>query len=127
MGGTGTVPHCAVLSSFVATIGKVSRVAAGGASFRAVTQSFEQINNIPTSPLPFNKRDLLAKGVKFVNRRVWVLTVNLYENYRRRGWKRSHPNLNCNPGSTMHNEIIDVLINKYDILTQTTENTQYLV
>ena len=39
--GTGTVPHCAVLSSFVATMGKVSRAAAGGASFRAVPQPFK--------------------------------------------------------------------------------------
>ena len=41
MGGTGTVPHCAVLSSFVATMGKVSRAAAGQASFRAVPQPFK--------------------------------------------------------------------------------------
>ena len=33
MGGTGTVPHCAVLSSFVATIGKISLAAAGGPPF----------------------------------------------------------------------------------------------
>ena len=31
MEGTGTVPHCAVLSSFVATMGKVARAAAGEA------------------------------------------------------------------------------------------------
>ena len=30
MGGIGTVPYCAVLSSFVATMGKVARPAAGG-------------------------------------------------------------------------------------------------
>ena len=41
MGGTGTLPNCAVLSSFVATMGKVSRAATGGASFRAVTQPFK--------------------------------------------------------------------------------------
>ena len=29
-GCTGIVPHCAVLSNFGATLGKVSRVAAGG-------------------------------------------------------------------------------------------------
>ena len=40
-GGTGTVPHCAVLSSFLATMGKISRAAAGGASFRAVPQPFK--------------------------------------------------------------------------------------
>ena len=43
MGGTGNVPHCAVLSSFVATMGKVSRAAARGASFRAVMQPFKYI------------------------------------------------------------------------------------
>ena len=45
MGGTGTVPHCAVLSSFVATMGKVSRAVARGASFRKVPQPFK-INKI---------------------------------------------------------------------------------
>ena len=34
MGGTGTVPHCAILYSFVATMGKVSRAAAGGPPLR---------------------------------------------------------------------------------------------
>ena len=41
MGGTGTVPHCAILSSFIATISKVSRAAAGGVFFRAVPQPFK--------------------------------------------------------------------------------------
>ena len=41
MEGTGTVPHCAVLAIFVATLFKVSRAAAGGASFRAVQQPFK--------------------------------------------------------------------------------------
>ena len=41
MGGTGTVPHCAVFSSFAATTGKDSRAAAGGASFRTVSQPFK--------------------------------------------------------------------------------------
>ena len=41
MGSTGTVPHCAVLSSFVETMGKVSRAAAGETSFRAVPQPFK--------------------------------------------------------------------------------------
>ena len=40
MGGTGTVPHCAVLSNFVATIGKDSRAAAGVTFFKAVPQPF---------------------------------------------------------------------------------------
>ena len=40
MGGTETVPHCAVLSRFVAIMEKVSRAAAGEASFRAVLQFF---------------------------------------------------------------------------------------
>ena len=41
MGGTGIVPHCAILSSFSALMGKVSRAAARGASFRAVAQPFK--------------------------------------------------------------------------------------
>ena len=41
MGGTGTVPHCAVLSSFVATMGKVSRAAVGRAYFREDPQPFK--------------------------------------------------------------------------------------
>ena len=43
MGGRGTVPHCAGLSSFVATMGKVSRAVAGGAFFRAAPQLFKYI------------------------------------------------------------------------------------
>ena len=39
---TGTVPHCAVLSSFVATMRKVSRAAAGGASLQG--GHFKRIN-----------------------------------------------------------------------------------
>ena len=41
MRGAGNVPHCAGLSSFVVTIDKVSRAAAGGASFRTVPQPFK--------------------------------------------------------------------------------------
>ena len=41
MDGTVTVPHCAVFSDFVATMGKVSRGVAGGASFSAVPQPFK--------------------------------------------------------------------------------------
>ena len=40
MESAGTIPHSAVLSSFVATMGKASRAAAGGASYRAVQKSF---------------------------------------------------------------------------------------
>ena len=39
--GTETVPHCAVLSSFAATMGKVSRAADGRASFGIVPQPFK--------------------------------------------------------------------------------------
>ena len=41
MEGTGTFPHCAVLSTFVATMSKVFRAAAGEASFRTVSQLFK--------------------------------------------------------------------------------------
>ena len=44
-GGTGTVLHCAVLSSFVATMGKVSRAAAGGVSFRRLLQHRNPLKN----------------------------------------------------------------------------------
>ena len=46
MEGTGTVPHCAVLASFVATMGKVSRAAAGEASCRAVPQPLKYKNKM---------------------------------------------------------------------------------
>ena len=36
-GGTITVPHVTVLSSFAATMGKVTRAAAEGGSFRTLT------------------------------------------------------------------------------------------
>ena len=47
MGGTEKFQHYAVLSSFVATMEKVSRAAAGGASFWAVPQPFKyRLNTI---------------------------------------------------------------------------------
>ena len=42
--GTGTVPHCAVLSSFVATMGKVSRTAAGGPSYNSLNKKSKTFN-----------------------------------------------------------------------------------
>ena len=48
MGGTGIVPHCEVISSFVATMGKVSRAAAGAVYFRAVSQPFKLISTFVT-------------------------------------------------------------------------------
>ena len=44
MGGTGAVPHCAVLSSFVATMGKVSRAADRGTHLGRTHNSLNKQN-----------------------------------------------------------------------------------